>query len=126
MTLLQAKRSVLGVSARHVGEVARVLMGMGVGVTLVADAKTQAKGYTIMHLGSGPLQLSGMPRCGAPRGVLLSLVFSPQWTMSHGMPSLTISTTSEGGGRRRLRAKCQRLRASTMMGTCSSCAWLLW
>ena len=43
MTLLQAKRSVLAVSARHVGKVARVPMGMGVGVTLVANAKTQAQ-----------------------------------------------------------------------------------
>ena len=40
MTLLQAKRFALGVNARRVGEVAKVPMGMGVGVTLVANAKS--------------------------------------------------------------------------------------
>ena len=40
MTLLQAKRFALGVNARRVGEAAKVPMGMGVGVTLVANAKS--------------------------------------------------------------------------------------
>ena len=38
MTLLQARRFVLGVNARLVGKVARLPMGMGVGVMLVANA----------------------------------------------------------------------------------------
>ena len=126
MTLFQAKRFVLGVNARCVGEVAKVPMGMGVGVTLVANAKSRAPGNTIMNLGSGPLELSGMPRCGAPHGWLLSLVCTFPWTVSRGMPSLAISTTSEVGGRRRLRAKMHLHIAITMMATCSSCAWLLW
>ena len=57
---LQGKRVVLGVNARRVGEVAKVPMGMGVGVTLVANAKSQApRNTTIMNLGSGLLDLGG-------------------------------------------------------------------